>query len=64
MNWLTELRALFCRIPINTLIIDELYEAKRELLKAQTASEHAAALVTFREKQVMRLNSLVERELR
>jgi hypothetical protein len=60
MNWLQQLKAVFVPPSADVLAVQELEEAKRQLLQALTAQEHFAATVTFRTTQVARLTKTVK----
>lgn len=52
------------RIPTaEELAVIELEEAKRKLLEAQTAREYADSLCKFREAQIKRLGSYIQKGL-
>lgn len=60
MNWLAQIKAVFTPPSADVLAVQELEEAKRQLLVALTAQEHYAAAVAFRTTQVTRLTKHVK----
>jgi hypothetical protein len=49
------MKKMFKRIPLNELIDDELYEAERKLLAAETALEFATSEVGYQKARIARL---------
>jgi hypothetical protein len=60
MNALQQLKAVFVPPSAEVLAVQELEEAKRQLLAALTAQEHYTAAVAFRTTQVARLTKHVK----
>jgi hypothetical protein len=53
----TEFTAMFRKPSVAQLIIAELEDAERSLLKAHTAHEHAAVGITFEQTRIKRLRA-------
>lgn len=60
MNWFSQIKAVFVPPSAEVLAVQELEEAKRQLLSALTAQEHYTACVAFRTSQVARLTKHVK----
>lgn len=50
---------LFRRTPLRTIVNDELHEAFKKLLEAETGLEYAKSQVAYRTEQVARLKQRV-----
>lgn len=55
---LAALRALFAPPPAATMAKEELEDAERALLKAQSGREYADAMVSYHQRRISRLRAL------
>ena len=56
MNLLTQIKTLMSAPPAQVLAVQELEEAKRQLLAALSAQEYAASMVQYNTSRVNRLS--------
>ena len=59
MNWLTQITRVFRTPSADVLAVQELEDARRQLLSALSAKEYASALVTYHSDRVIRLTKTV-----
>ena len=59
MNWMPFYKKMFRTPSAETLAAQELEEAKRQLLAAQTGLEYAQAMVEYRTRQIERLKTML-----
>ena len=62
MNWFPAYKKMFRTPSAETLAAQELEEAKRQLLSAQTALDYAKAMVEYRTRQIDRLKTMLVQE--
>lgn len=62
MNWFPAYKKFFRTPSAETLAAQELEEAKRQLLSAQTALDYAKAMVEYRTRQIDRLKTMLVQE--
>jgi hypothetical protein len=60
MNWIKQIKAVFVPPSAEVLAVQELEEAKRQLLAALTAQEHYTATVSFQSTRVARLTKHIK----
>ena len=60
MNWLQQIMAVFRTPTAEAMAVQELAEAKRGLLQAQSAQEYAAALIQYNSDRVSRLTQYIK----
>lgn len=60
MNWLTQIIQVFRAPSADVLAVQELEDARRQLLSALSAKEYAAALVMYQSDRVARLTETVK----
>lgn len=56
------LKALFAKPPIDEILFNELDEAERELLEAQTGLEYAHSIVQYNKARIARLRAAIENQ--
>jgi hypothetical protein len=59
-NLITPITEMFKRPPPEVTIMDELTEARHELLKAQSGLEYAKAMVEYHSARIRRLTSSLQ----
>ena len=59
MNWMPVFKKVFRTPSAEMLAAQELENAKRELLNAQSALEYAAAMVEYHTSRIQRLKTVV-----
>lgn len=59
-DWLSEWLNPFHKPTALTLAVDELQEAQRQLLIAQTSQEYSKALVQYNQERIKRLSSAIK----
>jgi hypothetical protein len=59
MNWIAIYKRVFRTPSADAMALNELEEAKRELLQAQTSLDYAAAMVEYQTNRVQRLSAIV-----
>ena len=60
MNWFTQIIQVFRTPTADVLAVQELEDARRQLLSALSAKEYASALVTYHSDRVVRLTETVK----